>query len=109
MSRDTLRNIAKDVNWLSVLKALGVMLLPVILAAGFDFKTPSAQFTEQNNKIDAVAARIDTVEHRVEHSDKNLEVVLKLSCIDPRYTPRDRALVGLRCDSLMATQAGTVR
>jgi hypothetical protein len=93
--RDTVAASLRNVNWWTVAKALAALLVPVTLAAGFDFKTPSAKFAE-------IEARIDTVEHKVEHSDKNLEVVLKLSCIDPRYSARDRVLVGLRCDSLMS-------
>lgn len=105
MARDTLNKLASEVNWWSVAKALGALLVPVALASGFDFKTPKAKFAEQDAKIDHVDARVDTVERRVEHFDKNMEVVLKISCVDGKLTDREMVLVGLRCDSLLNRHA----
>lgn len=115
MSRDTLKNLAKTVNWWTVAKAVGAALIPFALAFGFDFQTPGQRFKMQDAKIATNTARIDTLTHSVdgvrqEMSD-NFSLNWRLACLDTgHYSKRDLRLAGLDCDVVMRrsiTQAGT--
>lgn len=123
--RERLANAARGVNWLTIAKALSAVLIPVAVAAGFDFKTPAKKFHEVETKIEASSKRIDTVQAQVAAGvasvetlkrsvNEGFDLIFRLSCLDSaHYSQRDLRLAGLNCRDLLnerpVSQAGRVR
>lgn len=101
MTKDALR----AVNWPLILKIAFGAIGALLLMAGFDFTTPAKRFAQQDEKIAHVEAK-------QERTDGNVGIMLKLTCIGGKVPLEHQQLVGLKCDSLLASgpmQAGRRR
>ena len=90
---------------------LWIPLTAIISALGFGWVTPKMQI----NQISAtVKSKIDTLQQEINvsnkrqdsivlvHQDisKELKLLLRLGCVDPRISAHDKLLVGLDCAEL---------
>lgn len=117
MTREHLAKAARGINWWTVVKAIAALTVPVFVAAGFDFKTPSAKFAEQDRKIDTLQSQVaagvasaDTIKRTM---NEGFDLIFRLNCLDTtHYSQRDLQLAGLNCRALLSqpvTQAGRPR
>ena len=70
----------------------------LLIAIGFQFKTPSMIVDDLQGQITANKHTEDSVlAPRVNNLDSKIDVLLRLRCIDKNLTEEQRALVGLNC------------
>ena len=92
-------------------KALVWLIGAILVAMGFDFRTPASTTRDLQAQIISarveLRARTDSIQTQVlQGTTDRLEIrsdmkkILKLYCLDQRITPRDKELVGLDCVSL---------
>ena len=83
---------------------LGYLLLLLVLAAGFDFKTPAMHFTALESTDRQLFLRQDSLKIEIGQVEQFLRALAVGQCIDrPR---RDWQLMGLPCEDLLRRGRG---
>jgi hypothetical protein len=98
--------------WIEKYKLLWVPLLAILTAMGFGWRTPAQTTHELRETIESTRAvlqrQVDTIRSTVQSGEQTrgrleskLNVLLKLSCSDPRIARRDKQLAGLECPDVL--------
>lgn len=98
--------------WIEKYKLLWVPLLAILTAMGFGWRTPAQTTHELRETIESTRTvlqrQVDTIRSNVisgeqtrNRLESKLDVLLKLSCSDPRIARRDKQLAGLECPDII--------
>jgi hypothetical protein len=69
----------------------------VLVAFGFDFKTPAQSIQSVKDDIKLVDARVDVIEDKHEDIVAEMQKVTRLQCFNENYSRRELQLVGIDC------------
>lgn len=73
-----------------------------LIAMGFGFKTPKANYDELRQEIAVVRAQVQRDSVQKSEIQGMLQVLIRFKCIEMQVTPRDMQLAGVDCGKFIS-------
>ena len=98
LSRATDRSLWLQISYaIEKYKVLVYLIISFLVASGFDWKTPKANFLELRDEIAVLRVQVQRDSIQKSEIQGMLRVLITFKCIETQTTPRDMQLAGVDC------------